>query len=111
MKSLHQPKIRYKGVTLQQFIDLLINNYQATLEKQADAKKLIKVQCDPNQHIEILFDRLRTHLQTLAEMKNTIPYPPEKSLEIGYITRKNIGLISTFVSLGLYWYNPKNNYF
>lgn len=51
MKELHQPRIWYKGVVLQQFMDVSIDDYQATLEEWAPVEKLIKVQWDPNQNI------------------------------------------------------------
>ena len=75
MNSLHQSKIRYKGVTLQQFMDLLIDNYQITPEEQTDVKKFIKAPWDPNQHIEALYDSQKTNLESLekSEKRCTIP--------------------------------------
>ena len=74
MKELHQPRIWYKGVILQQIIDVLINDCKATSEEQAAVKKLIEASRNLNQHIVILFDNTKTHITTLAEMKNVIPY-------------------------------------
>ena len=48
MRELHTARIRYKGVTLRQFVDLLIDNYKATPEERADVKKLIEAPWDPN---------------------------------------------------------------
>ena len=68
-------------------MDILIDDYQATLEDQAAVKKLIEAAWDPNQHIVTLFDNIKTHLTTLAEMKNTIPYPEE-----GFIKATNMAI-------------------
>ena len=85
MKALHHPKIWYKGVTLRQFMNVLIDNYQATREERAVVKKRIKEPWDPNQHIKKSFEHIRTYLQTFAEMKNAVPYPAEDFLEEGYM--------------------------
>ena len=66
MKSLYTSKIRYKGVTLRYFMDLLINTYQATPEEQANVKKCIETQWDPNHHIETLYESLKTNLETFG---------------------------------------------
>ena len=81
IKLVYQPKVWYKGIILWQFMDLLINNYQATLEEWADVKRPIKAPWDPNQHIKALFDRLGAHLQTLVEIKKAVPYSLKKFLE------------------------------
>ena len=85
MRSLHTAKIRYKGVTLRQFMDLLINNYEATPEERANMRRLSEAPWDPNQHIETLYDSLKTNLETLAEMKNDVPYPTVDFIETGYM--------------------------
>ena len=66
-------------------MDLLIDTYQATPEKEADRKKLIEAPWDPNQHIKVMFDNLKTNLETLADMENVVPYPPDEYIEAGYM--------------------------
>ena len=55
LEALHQPRIRYKGKTLRQFMDVLIIDFQATPEERAEVRKLISTAWDPNQHIITLF--------------------------------------------------------
>ena len=72
MRELYTARIGYKGVTLREFVDLLVDNYEATPEDRADVKKLIEAPWDPNQHIVLMFDTLKTNLETLADMKNVV---------------------------------------
>jgi len=85
MRELYTARIGYKGVELREFIDLLIDNYEATPEDRADVKKLIEAPWDPNQHIVLMFDTLKTNLETLADMKNVVPYPPADYIEAAYM--------------------------
>ena len=85
MRSSNTSKIRYKGVTLQQFMDLLIDTYKATLKERTNVKKLIEAPWDPNQHIKTLHNSLKTNLETLANLKNNVPYPLEDFIEAGYM--------------------------
>ena len=85
MKLLYQSKIRYKGVTMSQFMDLLIDTYQVTLEREADRTKIIEAPWDPNQHIKILYKSLKTNLETPTNMKNDISYLSENFIKAGYI--------------------------
>ena len=85
LKALYQPRIRYNGVTLQQFMDVLINDFQATPEEREEVRKLIDAPWDPNQHIITLFADIKKHLTTLAEIKNAIPYPAEDFNEAVYM--------------------------
>ena len=48
LKALWEPRIQYKGKTLQQFLDVLIDDFQATLEEQAAVRALIEAAWDPN---------------------------------------------------------------
>ena len=66
-------------------MDLLIDTYQATLEERADMKRLIEAPWDLNQHIETLYNSLKTNMETLAELKDNVPYPPEDFIEVGYM--------------------------
>ena len=64
---------------------VLINDYQVKLEELAAVKKLIEAPWDPNQHIITMFNNVKTHLTTLAEMENTIPYLEEDFIEVVYM--------------------------
>ena len=85
LEPLWEPKFEYKGKTLRQFLDLLIDEFHATLEEQAAVKALIEQAWDPNEHIVKLFPRLRKQLTILGEMKNVIPYPEEDFAEALYM--------------------------
>ena len=66
-------------------MDILINDFQATLEERAEMRKLIEIAWDPNQHIITLLANIKKHLTTLAEMKNAIPYTAEDFIEAVYM--------------------------
>ena len=66
---------------LHNFLDLLINDFQATPEERAAVKALIEQAWDPNELIVKLFSRLKKQLTILGEMKNVIPYPEEDFVE------------------------------
>ena len=66
-------------------MDVLIDNYQATPEEGVVVKKLIEALWDPNQHIITMFDNIRTHLQTLAEIKYAVLYPTEDLVKAVYM--------------------------
>ena len=88
LDALCSPKFRFKRKTLRQFMDLLIDDFQATPEERVTVRKLIEAPWDPNQHIIKLFVNLKKHLTTLGEMKNVIPYPDEDFIEALYMVVK-----------------------
>ena len=51
LELLHEPRIHYKGKTLWHFLDVLIDDFQATPDKRAEVRKLIDAPWDTNQHI------------------------------------------------------------
>ena len=85
LDELKELRFQYKGKILQDFLDLLINDFQATPEELAAVKKLIKADWNPNQHIIKLFKNLKEHLTTLGEMKNANPYSDEDFIEALYM--------------------------
>ena len=70
LEPLWEPRFEYKGKTLRNFLNLLINDFQATPEEQAVVKALIEQAWDPNQHIVKLFSSLKKKLTILGKMKN-----------------------------------------
>ena len=66
-------------------MDLLIDEFQVTLEEQAAVTALIEHAWDQNDHIIKLFSRLKKKLIILAEIKNIIPYPEEDCVEALYM--------------------------
>ena len=62
--DLKDTRFGYKGVTIRDFMDLLIDDFPATPEERAAVKKLIEADWDPNQHIIKLFLYLKEHLTT-----------------------------------------------
>ena len=66
-------------------MDVRINDYQATPEERAEVRKLIETAWDPNKHIITLFTNIKTHLTSLVEKKNTIPYPEENFIKAVYL--------------------------
>ena len=89
LEEIWNARFGYKGKTLRDFMDLLIDNYQATLEVRAAVKVLIEQAWDPNEHIIKLFSRLKKQLTILAEMKVAIPYPEEDFVEALYMAVQN----------------------
>ena len=78
-------KIQIQRKTLRDFLDLLIDDFQATPEERAAVKALIEQAWDPNEHIVKLFLRLKKQLTILGEMKYVIPYPEEDFIEALYM--------------------------
>ena len=86
LEALRNKRFGYKVKTLRDFVDLLINNYQATPEERVIVKVLIEQAWDPNEHMIKLFSRLKKQLTILAKMKDGIPYPEEDFVEALYMT-------------------------
>ena len=85
LKPLWEPRFEYKWKSLHDFLDLLIDEFQATPEEQAAVKALIEQAWGPNNHIVKLFSRIKKKLTILAEMKNVIPYLEEDFVEALYM--------------------------
>ena len=85
LEPLWEPSFKYKGKTLRDFLDLLIDDFQAIPVEQSVVKALIEHAWDPNKHIVKLFFRLKKHLTILGEMKNVTPYPEEDFAEALYM--------------------------
>ena len=85
LEKLYNERFGYKGKTLRDFMDHLIDKYQATPEERAAVKALIDQPWDTNEHIVNLFSRLKKQLTILAEMKNSVPYPQEDFVEALYM--------------------------
>ena len=87
LEPLWEPRFEYKGKTLRNFLDLLIDEFQATPEEQAAVKALIKQAWDPKKHIVKLLSRLKKkQLTILGKMRNIILYPKEDFIEALYMT-------------------------
>ena len=85
LEKLYNERFGYKGKTLCDFMDHLIDKYQATPEERAAVKALIDQPWDTNEHIINLFSRLKKQLTILAEMKNSVPYLQEDFVEALYM--------------------------
>ena len=85
LDDLKEARFQYKNSSLLDFLDLLIDNYQATSEERAAVKNLIEANLGPNQYIVKLFAYLKDHLPILRKMKNSLPYPDEDFIEALYM--------------------------
>ena len=85
LEELWDKRLGYKGKSLRDFMDLLINNFPATPEKRATQKLLIDQPWDTNEEIVTLISRIKKQLTILAEMKDAIPYPEEYFVEALYM--------------------------